>query len=219
MKILIARVIFFTFLIFPLFLFGQKKKLAEGFIVTTQRDTLYCSFKDRNWKKQPYEFAVLINNKDSILYPGKIEEVNIGSKDLIYVSRAVKPAKYIDNVQNANKNEYPDFDSTRFVFVRMLHAGALSLYFFSDKLGYKHFFVENRDNFIEMYLHLYTGIGGPLGNQAITIENRQYEFILKTLMTPCRTIFSIIENIRLEEDQLIQLFKMYDRCIESKKEN
>jgi len=86
---------------------------------------------------------------------------------------------------------------------------------YTDKLNMKHFLVENDDNFLEMYLHYYTGTGGPLLNQPIAIENRQYEFVLKTLMTPCRTIFSIIENIRLEEDQLIRLFTIYDRCMES----
>jgi len=197
------------------FAIGQKKQAITGFFVTTQNDSISCIFKDRNWKKQPSEFSI-ISNSGTVLHTQNISEVNIISRSLKYVTRTIKMARYVDNIQNANNNIYPEFDSATQVFVKLLYEGTLNLYIYFDKLDQKHFFIENKDNFLELYLHLFSGIGGPLGNQPIAIQNRQYEFVLKTLMTPCRSMFSIIENIRLEEEQLVQLFKLYDKCLESK---
>ena len=207
-----------SYLFTTFFVSAQKNKGWDGYFISLKKDTIHCTFKDRNWKKQPYEFTVIVNNKDSILLPQNVGEVNVKAKELKYASRIIKPAKYIDNIQNAQNTRDADLDTSRHAFIKMLHQGRLNLYVFTDKLNMKHFLVENDDNFLEMYLHYYTGTGGPLLNQPIAIQNRQYEFVLKTLMTPCRTIFSIIENIRLEEDQLIQLFTIYDRCMDSKKE-
>ena len=206
------------YLFATLFVAAQKNKGWDGYFISLKKDTVHCSFKDRNWKKQPYEFTVVVNNKDSILFPQSVSEVNIRAKDLKYASRIIKPAKYIDNIQNAHNTRDADLDTPRHAFVKTLHQGKLNLYLYTDKVNMKHFLVENDDNFLEMYLHYYTDIGGLLGDQPIVTQNRQYEFVLKTLMTPCRTVFSIIENIRLEEDHLIQLFTIFDRCMEFKKE-
>ena len=213
------RILAFVLYFFAtLFVSAQKNKKWDGYFISLKKDTVRCTFKDRNWKKQPYEFTVVVNNKDSVLLPQSVSEVNIRAKELTYASRIIKPAKYIDNIQHAHNTRDADLDTPRHAFVKTLHQGKLNLYLYTDKVNMKHFLVEDDDNFLEMYLHYYTDIGGFFGDQPIVTQNKQYEFILKTLMTPCRTMFSIIENIRLEEDHLIQLFTIYDRCMDSKKE-
>lgn len=216
MKILSRFLSLCLFFLSHFFSLGQKKKSNEGYFITPLMDTVSCTFKDRNWKKQPCEFRITINNRDSVLFPENVLAVFIASRELKYASRIIKPAKYIDNIQNATNNRDPVLDTSRNAFIKSLHEGTLNLYLYYDKLSSKHFFVENKDNFLEIYSHYYSDFGGARNSQPVAVQNKYYEFALKVLMTPCRSLFSIIENIGLNEEQLIQLFKMYDRCIKIK---
>jgi hypothetical protein len=224
-----------VFLFFTFVSFGQKKKIIQGFYITMQNDTIKCDFKSRNWKKQPFSISVSVNNTNSVLIPADVSEVNIVSLETKYVSRKIAPANYNDNLLFVEDGAIPSSDSMRPAFLKSLYTGRLNLYLYIDKLKRNHFFVEDKDNFLEIYFHnhkesLYTNSALPIyidnarkdsnpGEFGVSVssKNKQFEFVLKTLMTPCRSLFGIIENIGVNEEQLVQVLKLYDRCMEEKR--
>lgn len=198
---------------------AQKNNYVDGFIITLQNDTIACWVQKRNWKKQPEEIRVKSGEKDTAATPQPIRGFIVPSLQLRYTSKAISPARYVDNIQNAVNSKLPDPDTLKVAFLKVLHSGMLNLYLYLDRLNRKHFFVENKDNFLEIYSHYYSGFGGDRNSQPVANLNKQYEFTLKVLMTPCRNVFSIIESIQLKEDHLTGLFKVYDKCMTPKKEN
>lgn len=199
---------------------AQKGNYVEGFIITRQNDTLACSIQKRNWKKQPVEIKVKSAQKDTVVSPGSVRGFIIPSLQIAYVTKTIRPANFVDKFQNATILKDPEYDTLRTVFLKQLHTGTINLYLYYDGLGRQHFFIEAPDNFLEIYAHyfLYLSQTGRIYDEPVTILNRQFEFVLKVLMTPCRNVFSIIEAIQLNEVQLKGLFEVYDKCMESKKD-
>jgi hypothetical protein len=197
---------------------AQKNNYLDGFIITLRNDTIAYSIEKRNWKKQPREIKVKTTGKDSVVQPSGIKGFIIPSLQVEYVSKSISPVRYIDKIQLATKTREPEPDSARFAFLKLIHNGSFRLYLFFDGLNRDHFFVEAPDNFLEIYSHYYQGYGGIQNNEPAAIPFKQYEFTLKVLMTPCRNIFGIIENIQFNTEQLKRLFEVYDKCIAAKKE-
>jgi hypothetical protein len=208
---------FFSFLITE----AQKKKENEGFIITLQNDTIECTFKQKNWKKNPIAIKVNFNNKDTFYSPETINGFVVASSQLEFVSREIRFTNYVDKIQEATTSMVPELAPPQKLFLRTLYKGRFTLYLTFDKLNRQRFFIEGSGNLTELYTHYY--IQMPPENRSyeipITILNRSHEFALKTLMTPCRSLFNILENINVDEYQLIQVCKMYDMCLDSKKEN
>jgi hypothetical protein len=211
----------FIFVVSCFSLTAQKNKDAEGFIITIGNDSLSCTFKQKNWKKQPTQIAVRYNGRDTLFSPDNINGFTISSPPVEFVTRTFRPANYTEKLQDATTARAPELAAPQRSFLRVLYKGNFSLHVYSDKLNKKHFFIEGPGNLVELYSHYYVQAPDPASrhDMPITVLDRSYQFVLKTLMTPCRSLFSIIENIALEEDQLLQVFKLYDRCLESKKEN
>ena len=149
-----------------------------------------------------------------MLIPENVSETNIESLQTKYVVRKIAPANYNDNLLFIEDGAIPARDTMRQAFLKCLYTGNLNLYLYIDKLKRNHFFVEDKDNFLEIYIHNHKE---SISLQGVSSKSKQYEFILKTLMMPCRSLFSIIENIGLNEEQLVQLFTLYDKCMEIKK--
>lgn len=199
---------------------SQKNNYVDGFLITLQSDTIACSIQKRNWKKQPSEIHVKSPAKDSAIAPQSIKGFIVPFLQVEYVTKAIRPARFIDKAQNANSSKDPDLDTLQFAFLKMLHRGTFNLYTFIDRLGRNHFFVEAPDNFLEIYTHyyLYLGDSRRIYDVPVTVLDKQFEFVLKVLMTSCRAIFGIIENIQLNMENLKGLFEVYDKCMASKKE-
>lgn len=207
-------------IILPLFCISQKNKNIRGYIINLNNDTVQCLFTPRNWKKQPRTVSIIINNKDSVIVPGSVERFSIPSLQITYVSKSFEPVKYIDKIEDATSSKAPETDLRRTEFVKVLYNGRFDLFLYLDQLNKKHFFVQGPENFVELYSHYYRHPGDPRRTYdvPITISNKDYEYVLKILMTPCKTIFSIIENIQLIEEQLKKVFEIYDTCMNSKKD-
>jgi hypothetical protein len=201
------------------FVYAQKNKGNFGYIITVQNDTLPCSFKTANWKKQPKQINIKLADKDSTVLPENINGFIISSLQVEYISKDISMANYVDKLQDATISKVPQLAAPQKLFLKTLYKGGFNLYVCSDGINRKHFFIEGPGNFVELYSHYYLEMGDSrrVYDQPITIFDKKYEFVLKTLMTECRTLFSIIENISLNEDQLIQVLKLYDKCTESKK--
>jgi hypothetical protein len=214
-KYSLTIVLHFAFL-YPV---AQKSKDPKGYIVTLNNDTLPCVFKARSWKKQPGKINLKLAEKDTSFTPQSISGFIIPSLQIEYMSRIISPVKYIDKLQNATTLKQPEVVPAQASFLRVLHRGTFILSLYLDDLSRKHFFVEAPDNLVELYSHYYLDPGDSrrIYDQPIAVLDKAFEFVLKTLMTPCRTIFSIIENIELNEESLKAVFDIYDKCMISKR--
>lgn len=204
---------------FSLLCFGQKNKTAAGYVIGLNNDTVQCLFKTRNWKKQPQTVTIIVDNKDSLISPQTTLGFSIPSLQIEYASKVIEPANYVDKLQDATILKAPEHDVKRSAFVKVLHNGRFDLLLYLDGIGKKHFFIEGENNFVELYSHYYMDKGDSrrIYDSPITVLDKAFELVLKTLMTPCRTIFSIIENIQLTEEHLKRVFEIYDTCMDSKK--
>jgi len=199
---------------------AQKNKDATGFIITLQNDTLPCTFKQKNWKKQPAQITVSCNGKDTSYSPETINGFIVTSSGVEFVSRTTRLTNYTEKLQDATTSRVPEPGDPQKLFLKTLYKGNFTLYSFLDKLKRQRFFIEGPNNLVELYTHYYISLPSALNNEIpVTVLDRSFEFVLKTLMNPCRSLFNIIENIGLDEDQLVQVFKLYDMCLEPKKEN
>lgn len=221
MRLFYLSCLLLVFIISSLYADGQKSKNQPGYFITRSGDTVSCIFYERKWKKQPVAVKIKSGEKDMIIVADSVRGFAIPSLRLEYISKIIGPAKYKNTLQDATTQQDPDFENTRTAFIKVLYRGNFGLYVYYDELNNKHFFTESPDTFIEIFEHYYKSLGDSrrVYDEPLTILNKQFEFVLKILMTPCRSLFSIIENIKLEEDQLIQTFKMYDKCISMKNEN
>jgi len=133
-----------------------------------------------------------------------------------YVSRPVSLVDYPDNYQEASQWKDPGIFPPEKLFLKILHKGELTLFQYTDKLNRDDFFVETEDTLVQLYSHLYYKIESvhPY-NPTKAISDKKYQLDLQMLMKHCQTLFSVIENIELKKDQLLQLFDMYERCIEA----
>lgn len=197
---------------------AQKNNYLEALVITHRHDTIAYKIVKRNWKKQPREIRVKTGLKDSILVPSAIAGFIIPSLQLVYISKEISPAKFIDNIQNATNSNIPERDTAQVVFLKQIHRGTFNLYLYFDRLNRGHYFVEAPDNFLEIYSHYYSTFGGDHNSKPVAVLFKQFEFTLKVLMTPCRAVFTIIEKINLKEEHLRGLFEVYDKCLAAKKE-
>ena len=199
----------------PLLSFGQKKKAIEGFIVTRALDTVACLFSARNWTKQPFEIKMKLQGKDSLIKPNQIAGFFIPSMDIEYKAREIRSVKYVINIQEAENGYKPDIDTARYVFIKTLYRGNLSLLMYQDKIERKHFFVEVGNEITEIYSHLYSAAGNWHNNDPVVEWYKQYISALKVFMNDCRSVYSLIDVMELNEASLLQLFKTYDYCLRS----
>lgn len=200
---------------------AQKNKETKGFIITLQNDTIPCIFKQKNWKKQPTQITVNYKNRDTSFSPQTINGFVVINTQLEFVSRTVRLTNYIDKIQDATTYKVPELAPEQKMFFKILYKGRFNLLLGMDNLNRKHFFIEGPGNLVELYSHYYIQLPPATRpyDVPITVLDKSYEFVLKTLMTPCRSLFGIIENIGPDEEQLKQVCKLYDMCIDSKKED
>lgn len=197
---------------------GQKKKLSGGYIITKTNDTLACEFEQYNWKKQPPAIKIRINGNDTTIYPNSISGF-ISPSGNEFVSRKIELFKYNREVQNAAPNDVPFTEVIAAAFLKLLYAGKINLYLYKDALGNEHFFIEKNSSLKEIYIHLYSSIGGiatstknPHAKQPVVVNNFQYYFVLKELMQDCKNIFPKVDKTELNANSLISLLKEYEKC-------
>ena len=74
---------------------AQKNKDATGFIITLQNDTLSCTFKQKNWKKQPAQITVNYGGKDTSYAPEAINGFIVTSSGVEFASRTASTINVI----------------------------------------------------------------------------------------------------------------------------
>jgi len=214
-----SKLIYLFLTIFLTFdLNGQKKKLAEGYVVTHRSDTVLYTFSPRNWNRQPVEIKIKLNGKDSTIWPNQINGFIIPSLNMEYKAREVRLVKYIIDQQFAQNGYLPDYDTARVAFLKVLYNGRLNLLLFQDKLENKHYFIGVGDEVTEIYSHLYSTAGSWHGKFPVVEWYKQYIPTLKIFMASCKPLFSIIEAMEFKEENILGLLKLYDKCMDSKKE-
>jgi hypothetical protein len=197
---------------------GQKKKPSSGYIVTKNNDTVACDFAAYNWKKQPSEIKVRINERDTIIYPNEIEGFK-NSDGHEFISRKIELFKYNKEIQNAVSGDVPFSEIIPSAFLKTLYHGKINLYSYKDGLAGEHYFIEKDTALKEIYIHLYSSTGGfpsskvnSHARRPVVVNNFQYYYALKIMMQDCKNIFPEVDKTELNAKSLISLLKQYDEC-------
>ena len=196
---------------------GQKSKSITGYYVTKNGDTVNCTFLPRNWKKQPIEVKIFVNGKEQKLTPTNSKWFYLSETNTWYKATKIEPALYEQQMQFANSDYIPEYDSVKPVFAKRLFKSDLALWLYVDPVERKHFLLVNNDHYVEIYKHLYTASGGFHGRDPIVAWFNQYIYVLRDQMKDCPTLFPIIEAFDFNEEDLIKLLALYKTCKEDKK--
>lgn len=218
MKIILTTTLYLFLIIIVVPASGQKKKSSSGYIITQTKDTIACVFDPYNWKKQPTELKVRINEKDIIIRPNEIEGFK-NSEGNEFISRKIELFKYNREVQNANSGDVPLSEIITAAFLKTLYHGKINLYVYKDELGGDHYFIEKDTILKEIYIHLYASTGGfpsskinSHARRPVVVNNFQYYYALKVMMQDCKNIFPEVDKTELNAKSLISLLKQYEKC-------
>ena len=218
MKIILTTTLYLLLMILFFPATGQKKSSSTGYVITKTNDTLPCEFEAYNWKKQPHSIKVRINGNDTIVYPGEVSSFK-NSSEHEFVSHEIELFRYNREVQNAVSGNIPFSETIPAAFLKVLYKGKINLYLYKDGLGVDHYFIEKISIIKEIYIHLYSSIGGfpssvrnPHARQPVVVNNLQYYFGLKEMMQDCMDIFPEVDKTELNTKSLIALLKEYEKC-------
>jgi hypothetical protein len=197
---------------------GQKFKSASGYIVYPRGDTVQCTFNTNNWKKQPAAVKVNINGNDSSLGPNQVSSfMNPSGEE--FVSRRIELFKYNRSIQDAIAGDVPETEIIPAAFLKVLYRSKINLYLYQDPLNNPHYFIERNADLQEIYIHLYSSVGGfssrtlnAHAKKPVVVNNFQYYYGLKKMMQDCPTIIPEVDKTELYSRSLIALLKLYNKC-------
>jgi hypothetical protein len=219
MKIILTTTLYLLFIVIVVPVAGQKKKSSTGYIITKTNDTVACEFEPFNWKKQPASIKVKINRADTVFNTSEIKGfMNPAGNE--FTSRKIELFKYNRDIQTAVSGDVPSSEIISSAFLKVLYRGKINLYLYKDALGGDHYFIEKKSVIKEIYIHLYSSVGGyatstinPHARKPVVVNNFKYYYGLKEMVQGCSTLFPEVDKTELNAKSLISLLKQYDRCI------
>lgn len=196
----------------------SQKNFIEGFIITSERDTITGFIDFKGWKSNPKNISFLEDEES--------EPLSFSPKDIhaffvdgsFYVSDSVFRTPGTRSIKNAgyDPNPKPIFES---VFLRMLIGGEKKLYqYLSDRLT-EHFFIQT-DTIVELKYVVYFNSGEAekvnraMRERRFLLENNQYRVQLLHYLPGCATkdFNEKIIGVSYSQKELLKLFTDYYEC-------
>ncbi len=221
-------------ILFLLSAFSQENFL-QGFVVTTNGDTIYGFVDYRNWEKNPDNIAFKIQLTDKPISHTPLSIKSFGVADELYASGIVQ----IDlSPINTDKLEYGKelkikIDTT---FLQSIVLGKKSLYFYRNKARRELFYIWQDTSFVLLEYKRYLAESGRPGGETIaentdsgnykpvsyvtyeskTIvkENNRYLSQLAVYLKDCPTIQKEFAGLKYSVKSFQKLFFTYYDCVE-----
>lgn len=199
---------------------NAQKNYVEGYVLTSQRDTIRGFIDDKNWSKNPdvirfkkdinatqvteykstqlHSFYITPSNDYYISYIGKVDNSPISTNKLIEVT---------DDSDFLQK-DHTAIDS---LFLNVLSQGSVSLYFYKDRELKDHFFFQKGTGTItELIFQKYAKIQND--GQKFVRDVRQYRGQLRETMTDCEKLNSHILKATYTKQSLTNIVNDYNSC-------
>ena len=156
-----------------------------------------------------------MNGNDTIFYPGNITGfINPSGNE--FITRKIEFFKYNRSIQDAIPEDVPMSEIVPAAFLKVLYRGKINLYLYKEALANDHYFIEKNSVLKDIYIHLYSTVGGYVTGtntkQPVVVNNFQYYYGLKDMMQDCKSIFPEIDKTELNTRSFISLLKQYNKC-------
>lgn len=191
------------------FLFLQQtysqENLQPGYVILKSGDTLRGIIDYRNWENNPKSISFRADAfSPDVNYTTNTINCFVVNNE-VYVTAVV--AAEISETQINELNFLPKIvtriDTT---FLQVIVSGEKSLYYYSDKIGKKHFYIGKPDGFELLIYKKYL----KEGKREISIsENKTFIGQLSLYMQDCPEVKAIINNTEYNKKSLAKVFNAY----------
>ncbi|POY35802.1 hypothetical protein C3K47_13705 [Solitalea longa] len=189
----------------PLISFAQSN-FVDGYIIKLNGDTVKGKLDDRNWNITPKQ----ITFRDSSVHSFNANEIaGFGSSSDHYRSFNLKLNLTNENLRSNIKTEEGQTVKDTTLFLRFLIEGDQRLYAFMDKDDVAHFFIINNQNAATELIHYRRLV--VVNNVQYVQEVNTYRDQLLDLLNPDNKLTWKIKRSNYYEDELIQIFEVYNR--------
>lgn len=204
MRITILQVIFFLLTLHSLS-FGQIT-FEQGYYVNNEGSTIDCKIKNSDWKNNPtfFYYKILDDDKPIKLTIDDVQEFGIGQKTK-YLRANVLMDRTSSDINKLMEGKEVVFENET-IFLNVLIEGQASLFQYKDKNLLRFFY--NKEGSEISQLTCYKFMSGA----TILETNNEYQRQLKRDLN-CNN--SIGDEINYAKKDLLQVFMMYNKCINS----
>lgn len=198
----------------------SQNDFRSGYIINLNNDTIYGLIDYNANTNNECRFKKSENATVELYYPLDILSYRF-TNDKFFISKEITIKKsYLKNIfrQVDVYNPEGKFISSQYeiegnltfpVFIECLVQGELNLYYYRDKQGIDHYFIENTNkqltDLAEEQVNLYSG--GALVNSEV---NHIYKGKLKSIMQDCPQLYGRVETTKLNHKDMINLTQLYN---------
>ncbi|MBL7737187.1 MAG: PorT family protein [Chitinophagaceae bacterium] len=206
--LLLAILILCSALTLPVY--GQKN-FAPGYLISLQGDTLngYINYKD--WTAAPKQivFRESLNGADAVYTALSIRSFWVDGK--FYAGSIVQADRTPTAVSELSYSPEYNFVADT-VFLEGLMVGGKSLFYYRDKDGLDHFYIQKDDGYTLLLFKKYLrDIPSQNINRAIVSDNTYISQLIEYL-DGCPDLQDRIKNTDYGFNSLVDLFKRYYGC-------
>lgn len=184
-----------------------QNNLKEGYIVTTDGDTVKGQIAVKKWKTTPSKITFITKGKQTKYRPAEIS--SFYTDNLHFISAIVKLDGSIQGTGRTERIPEPQlvWDT---LFLQVVFPGEKSLYHHTDQ-GYRvHFFMGQK--FGDTTQPIVPLIFKEYKVSTIIAKNEEYKTQLKKAFSGCPDLYSKIVSVSYEYKPLLSLFEEYHKC-------
>ncbi|MDJ1502887.1 hypothetical protein [Xanthocytophaga agilis] len=220
-----TNVLFFRILLCITIFFWQKiafaqKNYVNGYIVTTQNDTIRGFINDKNWEKSPKEilFKKTLQDNEPVQYtPVSIHSFYVQSSNEYYISyigkidaTPIKADKMIE-VTEINHFLQKDFTIVDTAFLTVIIRGTASLYSYKDKQEKIHYFLQKDQKLPEELGYQKFLLDQDNGGKQIQVLQK-YKGQLNVAFKDCEKATKAIKLAEYTKNSLTKIVNQYNTC-------
>ena len=178
-------------------------------IVTSTGEVIKGWINNKDWQKNPSTiwFKSELESDKTSFNANQIQTVTFANKK--YISRIITYDAAPLALDKLTKSQagMPVVDT---ILLEVLFEGAKSLYFLNDKNNKEHFFIGEKDEFVELTYRKY--LTEAEGVEKTMKEVNTYKNILAYYFADCATIVNSISKMTYKRSQMVKVFNEYFEC-------
>lgn len=186
-------------------LFSQIE-FEKGYFVNNSGQKINCLIKNEDWEFNPVQFQYK-TSENSEVKNGSLETVSefeVGQ--FHFVKFRTKIDKSSESVSNMSSERAPEF-VTEMLFLRLILDGESDLYQYSRNSLNRFYYKKTGDEIQPLIYKKYLVNGGVK-------ENKRYQQQLSTELR-CEGFEPNIRNVDYKQNDLVNFFSNYNRCLQS----
>jgi hypothetical protein len=180
----------------------------KGYYINNADQKVNCLIKNKDWKNNPIEFEYKLSENDDSKKLGRqsVKEFGIYNRSR-YISSTVDIDRSNDDVNNLSSERNPTFEKEE-LFLKVLVEGRANLYLYKQR-NLVRFFYSKDDSKIDQLVYK-----SYLSNNRVA-ENNAFKSQLWRNLKCQKFSFIDISKINHDKIELVNLFVVYNQCVNS----